>query len=138
MRIMYCHDGTDRSQEALERVVNFFKEVKPEMILVSVAEDVLDASLEDEKITKEYEAERSAALRKAAEWVTHNGLDVDVMVATGEPRAMILKAIEKKSPDIVVVARKERSAMESVFQKSISAYLVKNASCHLFIMGPEK
>ncbi len=136
MKIMYCHDGTDSAQAALERAVNLFKELKPELILVSVAEDVLDASLEDETITKEYEAEKSAALRKAAEWVSNNGLDVDVMVATGEPRKMILKAIEKKSPDIVIVARKERSALESVFQKSISAYLVKNAGCHLFIMGP--
>jgi len=138
MKIMYCHDGSEKSQAALERVVDFFKDVKPEMILVSVVEDILDASLEDEKITRECESERSASLRKAAELVTQKGLDVDVMVATGEPRAMILKAIQKKSPDIVVVARKERSAMESVFQKSISAYLVKNASCHLFIMGPSK
>ncbi len=136
MRIMYCHDGTDRAQDGLERVVNFFKGIKPEMILVSVAEDILDASLEDEKITREYECERSAVLRKAAEWVTENGLDVDVMMATGEPRTMIMKAIEKQSPDIVVIARKEKSAMESVFQKSLSAYLVKNAACHLFIMGP--
>ena len=117
MRIMYCHDGTDSAQKALERVVNFFKGIKPEMILVSVAEDILDASLEDEKITKEYESERSAVLRKSAEWVTENGLDVDVMMATGEPRAMIMKAIEKQMPDIVVIARKEKSAMESVFQK---------------------
>lgn len=136
MKIMFCHDGTDSAEGALERVVNFFKGVKPEMILVSVAEDILDASLEDEKITREYENERSALLRKAAEWVSENGLDVDVLMATGEPRAMILKAIEKKSPDIVVIARKEKSTMESVFQKSLSAYLVKNAGCHLFIMGP--
>ncbi|MFQ5480473.1 MAG: universal stress protein [Thermodesulfobacteriota bacterium] len=136
MKIMFCHDGTDSAEGALERVVNFFKGVKPEMILVSVAEDILDASLEDEKITREYENERSALLRKAAEWVSENGLDVDVLMATGEPRAMIMKAIEKKSPDIVVIARKEKSTMESVFQKSLSAYLVKNAGCHLFIMGP--
>lgn len=136
MRIMYCHDGTDSAQGALERVVNFFKGTKPEMILVSVAEDVLDASLEDERITGEYESERSELLRKSAEWVTEQGLEVDVLLATGDPRKMIVEAIKKKTPDICVVARKEKSAIESVFQKSLSAYLVKNAGCHLFIMGP--
>ncbi len=136
MKIMYCHDGTDRAQAALEKVVNFFKGVKPEMLLVSVAKDIPDASLENARITESYEAERKVILRRAAEWVANQGLDVDVMVATGEPRAMIMKAIEKKSPAIVVVARMKKSEKESVFQKSLSAYLVKNCGAHLFIMGP--
>ena len=136
MKIMYCHDGTESAQASLEEAVNIFKAHKPDMILVTVVEDVLDASLEEEVIFEEYEAEKKAVLRKAAEWVTQQGLEVDVVVAEGEPRKMIIKTIERKSPDIVVVARKEKSALESVFQKSISAYLVKNAGCHLFIMGP--
>lgn len=136
MRIMFCHDGTESALGALKRVVNFFKGIKPEMVLVSVAEEVLDASLEDERITSEYESERSTMLRTAAEWVSGEGLEVDVLMATGDPRKMILEAINKKSPDICVVARKEKSTYESVFQKSLSAYLVKNAGCHLFIMGP--
>ncbi|MFQ5328763.1 MAG: universal stress protein [Thermodesulfobacteriota bacterium] len=136
MKIMYCHDGTESAQQSLERAVGFFKARKPDMILVCVAEDVLDASLVDETITEEYQSEQSGVMRRAAEWVAAQGLDVDVLLATGDPRKMILGAIEKKSPDIVIVARKEKSAMEGVFRKSLSAYLVKNAGCHLFIMGP--
>ena len=135
MRIMYCHDGTEGAQQSLERAINIFKCDKPDVVLVCVAEDVLDASLEDEKITEEYQAEQGAIMRKAAEWVAGNGLEVDVLLATGDPRKMILEAIGKKSPDIVIIARKEKSAMEGVFRKSLSAYLVKNAGCHLFIMG---
>jgi len=136
MKIMYCHDGTESAQQSLEKAIGFFKALKPEVVLVCVAEDVLDASLEDETIANEYEAEQSAVLRKAAEWVAGNGLDVDVMMASGDPRKMIVGAIEKKSPDIVVLARKERSAQEGVFRKSLSAYLIKNVGCDLFIMGP--
>jgi nucleotide-binding universal stress UspA family protein len=136
MRIMYCHDGTEGAQQSLERAINIFKCDKPDVILVCVGEDVLDASMEDEAITDEYHAEQSATMRKAAEWVTGNGLEVDVLLASGDPRKMILEAIGKKSPDIVIIARKEKSAIEGVFRKSLSAYLVKNAACHLFIMGP--
>jgi len=136
MKIMYCHDGTENAQQALDKAIRFFKALKPEVILICVAHDILDASLEDETITNEYQAECSAIMRKAAERVAENGLDVDVMMATGDPRKMILGAIEKKSPDVVVIARKERSAQESVFHKSVSAYLVKNAGCDLLIMGP--
>jgi nucleotide-binding universal stress UspA family protein len=135
MKIMFCHDGTERGQESLERALNVFKCDKPDVILLCVAEDVLDASLEDETITEEYQAEQSAVMRQAAEKVAGAGLEVDVMLATGDPRKMILEAIGKKSPDIVIIARKEKSAMEGVFRKSLSAYLVKNAGCHLFIMG---
>jgi len=136
MRIMYCHNGTESAQRSLESAVGFFKGVKPELILVCVTEDVLDASLEGEAITEEYQAEQSSIMRKAAEWVAAQGLEVSVLLATGDPRKMILEAINKKSPDIVVIARREKSAIEGVFRKSLSAYLVKNAGCHLFIMGP--
>ncbi len=136
MKVMFCYDGSERGERALKVAVDYFKVLKPEMILLTVAEPPLDASMENEEIYKEWQAERRAELRKEAEWVAEHGLEVDVILATGEPRAMILQAIEKKSPDVVVIERKEKSEKESVFQKSISAYLVKNVGCHLFIMGP--
>jgi len=136
MQIMFLHDGSGRGQDALEMAVGYFKVLKPEITLVCVGDDVGDASMEVDAITQEYEQERKDIIRKAAEWVTDNGLEVHVIQAIGDPRKMILEAIKKKSPDIVVVARRSKNAIESVFRKSISAYLVKNASCHLFIMGP--
>ncbi len=136
MKIMFCHDGTERGHEAMERAVNRFESQKPDVILLCVSDDVGDASMELDAITEEYENEHKQVMRRSAAWVTGKGLEVDVMLATGDPRKMIIEAIEKKNPDIVVVARKEKSTMESVFRKSVSAYLVKNAGCDLFIMGP--
>jgi nucleotide-binding universal stress UspA family protein len=138
MKIMFCHDGTDHANVAMTRIVNYFKSQKPEMVLLCISEDVLDASLEDDAITGEYTSELSETLRQSAEWVSGNGLEVNVMMAIGESRQMIMQAIEKKSPDLVVVARREKSSRESVFRRSISAYLVKNAACDLLILGPEK
>jgi nucleotide-binding universal stress UspA family protein len=138
MKIMFCHDGTDHATIAMIRIVNYFKSQKPEMVLLCISEDVLDASQESDAITDEYTSELSETLRQAAEWVSGNGLEVNVMMANGEPRQMIMEAIEKKSPDLVVIARREKSLLESVFRKSISAYLVKNAACDLLILGPVK
>lgn len=137
MKILFCHDGTERGHEALERAVNHFEGRKPDMILLCVSDSVGDASMELDAISEEYEKEHKEVLRRSAGWVTSKGLEVDVMLASGDPRKMITQAIEKKNPDIVVIARREKSTIESVFRKSVSAYLVKNASCHLFIMGPE-
>ncbi len=136
MKIMFCHDGSEKAQKALEKTVEYFKPLKPDMVLMCVAEDVLDASLMDETISDEYKKEHSEVTHGAAEWVAGNGLEVHVMMASGDPRHMIVEAVEKQSPDIVVVARKEKSSMAGVFSKSLSAYLVKNVGCHLLIMGP--
>jgi nucleotide-binding universal stress UspA family protein len=136
MKIMFCHDGSERAQKALEKTVEYFKLLKPDIVLMCVVEDILDASVEDNKIIEEYKQEHSEVIHKAAEWVAANGMEVHVILATGNPRRMIVEAVQKQLPDIVVVARKERSTLESVFFKSISAYLVKNVGCHLMIMGP--
>ena len=136
MKIMFCHDGAERTQKALEKTVEYFKPLKPDMVLMCVAEDVLDTSLEDERITDEYKKEHSDVMHEAAEWVVGNGLEVHVILASGDPRRMIVEAVEKQSPDIVVVARKEKSELAGVFSRSLSAYLVKHVGCHLLIMGP--
>lgn len=138
MKILLCHDGTDHANLAMVRAVNYLKPLKPDVVLLCISEDVLDASLEADAITEEYQSELRKVINQAAEWLSGNGLEVDVMMASGEARQMIIEAIEKKSPDIVVVARREKSLMESVFRKSVSAYLVKNAASDLLILGPQK
>ncbi len=137
MKVMVCYDGSDKSHEALEKAVNYFKALKPEIILLTVTGEVLDASMESEEIFKTLESEQHEVLKKAAEWVAAQGLDVDAMLAEGKPGPMIMNAIEKKSPDIVVVARQTKSKFMQTFLGSVSAYLVRHAPCNLMIMGPD-
>ncbi len=136
MKVMFCHDCSERAQKALEKTVEYFKLLKPDIVLMCVVEDILDTSSEEQRIIEEYRQEHSEVIHKAAEWVAGNGLEVHVILATGNPRRMIVEAVQKQLPDIVVVARKEKSTLASVFHESISAYLVKNVGCHLMIMGP--
>lgn len=137
MKVMVCYDGSDKSHEGLEKAVSYFKALKPEIILLTVADDVLDASMESEDAFNELESERHDVLKKAAEWVAEQGLEVDAMLAEGKPGPMIMSAIDKKTPDIVVVARQTRSKFMQTFLGSVSAYLVRHAPCHLMIMGPD-
>ena len=137
MKVMVCYDGSDTAHEGLERAVGYFKALKPEIILLTVTGEALDASLESEEVFDELEKEQHDVLKKAAEWVTSQGLDVDAMLAEGKPHQMIMDAIDKKSPDVVVVARQTKSKFVQTFLGSVSAYLVRHAPCHLLIMGPE-
>ncbi len=138
MKIMICYDGTKVARKALEDTVEYFKAIKPEIILLTVTREPLDASMEGEEIFEKEKEKYQIRLKKTADWVVDNGLDVDVMMAYGEPRRMIMEAIDNKNPDVVVIARQKKSGLESAFRESMSAHLIKNAGCHLLIMGPAR
>ncbi|MFA7269160.1 MAG: universal stress protein [Sterolibacterium sp.] len=103
MKILVCHDGSEKAQSALERTIALFGQLKPQLILVTVAEEPLDASSHDEDSFEAWRATREEGLRKAAEQVTEHGLDVDAILAIGDPRKMLVEAVRKRKPDILVI-----------------------------------
>lgn len=137
MKILVCYDGSDDAQAALEYAIETFKSQKPEVTLLTVTEGPQDASMVNSAITDEVDHEGHNILKKGAEWVSGHGLDVDAVLAHGESREMIMETITKKNPDLVVVARQRRSDFMRHFLSSVSAYLVRHASCNLLVTGPK-
>lgn len=103
MKILVCHDGSELAQSTLEKTVVMFKWAKPEIIIVTVAEEPADASSYSEEAFEEWRAKRESELREAADWVSEHGIDVDAILAIGEPHKMLVEAVKKKEPDIVVI-----------------------------------
>ena len=134
MKIMVCHDGSERSQEALERTVALFKAQKPEVIIVTVVEEPLDATSMDEESFEKWRSRRDQDLKNAANWVVGQGLDVDAILAVGDPRKMITEAAANKNPDILVVARRGAGLLEKMALGSVSAYLIRHAECPVLVM----
>src|SRR3972149_983556 len=127
MKIMVCHDGSERSQEALERTVALFKAQKPEIILITVVEEPLDATSMDEESFEKWRTRRDQELKNAANWVVKHGLNVAAILAVGDPRKMITEAASNKNPDILVVARRGAGLLEKMALGSVSAHLIRNA-----------
>ena len=134
MKIMVCHDGSERSQEALERTVALFKAQKPEIILITVVEEPLDATSMDEESFEKWRTRRDQELKNAANWVVKHGLNVDAILAVGDPRKMITEAAANKNPDILVVARRGAGLLEKMALGSVSAYLIRHAECSVLVM----
>jgi len=134
MKIMVCHDGSERSQEALERTVALFKAQKPEIILITVVEEPLDATSMDEESFEKWRTRRDQELKNAANWVVKHGLNVDAILAVGDPRKMITEAASNKNPDILVVARRGAGLLEKMALGSVSAYLIRHAECSVLVM----
>ena len=137
MKMLMCHDGSEIAQSALEKSIAMFKCERPEIILVTVAEEPADASSYDEAAFEEWRAEREADLKKAADWVSNQGLDVDAIMAVGDPRKMLVEAIGKKKPDIVVVASRppKGGVRFGNITVSVSDYLIRHITgCPVLVM----
>jgi len=105
MKILICHDGSPLAQSGMEKSIAMFRSEKPEIILVTVVEEPVDASSHDEAAFEELRAKRELDMKSAAQWAVKQGLDVSVVVAVGvgESRKMLVTAIKKKQPDLVVI-----------------------------------
>lgn len=128
MKILFCHDGSGASQSALEKSIEMFKCGKPELILVTVVEEPADASSYDEAAFDALRANREEALKASAGWVVKQGFDVDVLIATGDPRKMLVEIVKEKTPDVVVITSRPpgggvRFGNVSV---SVSDYVIRN------------
>lgn len=131
---MVCHDGSERSQVALEKAIALFSCEKPEIILLTVVEEPADASSHDEEVFEEWRVKREADLKKAAEWVVKQGFDVDAVTAIGDPRKMIVEAANKKNPAVLVVAKRGAGGLEDMVLGSVSAFLIRHAKCPVLII----
>jgi len=137
MKILVCYDGSEAAQSALEKSIEMLKGGKPEIILVTVAEEPADASSYDEAAFQEWRAEREAGVKGAADWVVNQGLDVNVVLAIGDPRKMLVETIKKKMPDLVVIASRppKGGVRFGNITVSISDYLIHHVTdCSVLIM----
>ena len=103
MKILFCHDGSEKAQSALEKCIALFEPMKPKLILVTVVEEPLDASSHVEESFAQWRLQKEDELRQAAERVSKHGLDVDAVLAVGDPRKMLVEATRKKLPDLLVI-----------------------------------
>ena len=137
MKMLICHDGSEIAQSALEKSIAMFGHEKPEIILVTVVEEPADASSYDEATFEDLRAEREASLKKTADWVVKQGLDVDAIMAIGDPRKMLVEAVKKKQPDIVVIASRPPAGGVRFgnITVSVSDYLIHHITgCPVLVM----
>lgn len=133
MKIMVCHDGSENAQKALDQAMELFKATRPEVILVSVVEGAADASMINEEIFDKQREERREQLKQVAERLAGSCCDVDVLLATGDARKMLLEAVNTKKPDILVIGKRGGGVIKEMVLGSVSAYLIRHAHCPVMV-----
>jgi nucleotide-binding universal stress UspA family protein len=137
MKMLICHNGSEIAQSALEKSIAMFKCERPEIILVTVVEEPADASSYDEASFEKLRANREAALKEVADSVVKQNLDVSVVVAIGDPRKMLVEAVKKKKPDVVVIASRppQGGVRFGNITVSVSDYLIHHITdCPVLVM----
>lgn len=133
MKILFCHDGSENAQKALDKTLELFRLAKPEILLLTVVEGAADASMENEVIFEKQRSEGQDFLMRTAKHIIGKGFDVDAILATGDPRKMILEAETNKKPDILVVSKRGGGILEDMVLGSVSAYVVRHAKCAVLV-----
>lgn len=138
MKILVCHDCSESARSALEKCVALFAHLRPQVILVAVIEEALDASSHAEQAFQERQEQMDAQLKQEAQRVSELGFDVNVILAVGDSRKMLMAAIENARPDLVVIAsRPPRGGIRfGNVSVSVSDYLLRHIDdCPVLLMS---
>jgi nucleotide-binding universal stress UspA family protein len=152
MHVMLAYDNSRNARIALSAVKDLLGGLKPTITLISVVEDVGSSTAVADDMFAEQYAEQKAGVEAAAAELAEAGLEAHVLLAEGDARKMILRAIEQRKPDLLVMARHSHKPDPGPFNfitrridalveefdhmtfGSVSAFLARRATCPLLII----
>ncbi len=152
MHVMLAYDNSRNARIALDAVRDLLSALNPTITLISVVEDVGSSTAEADELFSAQYAEQKAGTEAAAADLAAAGFNASVLIAEGDARKMILRAVEERKPDLLVMARhsykpdpgplnfitKRIDALVEEFDHmtfgSVSAFLARRASCPLLII----
>ena len=152
MEIMLAYDNSRNARIALDTVRVMFGPLRPSVTLISVVEEVGSATAGADDLFHEQYASQKAGPEAAAAALVADGMQARVMLAEGDARKMILRAVAERKPDLLVMARhshkpdsgplgfitKRLDALVEEFDHmtfgSTSAFLARRAPCPLLII----
>ncbi len=152
MHVMLAYDNSRNARIALDAVRDLLSALTPKITLISIVEDVGSATAGADELFSAQYAEQKAGTEAAAAELVAAGFTASVLIAEGDARKMILRAIEERKPDLLVMARhshkpdpgplnfitRKLDALVEEFDHmtfgSVSAFLARRASCPLLII----
>lgn len=150
MNIMFAYDNSTNAKQALDKTLKMFACMLPRVTLIAVVDPGAGSSGVNEQSYEEYKFDFSEAVRETAQTLNELGVTTDVIIAEGDPRKMILQAVNDKKPDLLVIARHSEKADSNVIGKtldalveefnfmtfgSVSSFLTRRVTCPVLIQS---
>lgn len=150
--VMLAYDNSRNARISLAAVKSLLGPLRPTITLISVVEDVGSSTDGADDMFREQYLEQKAGVEAAAAELAAAGFETHVLLAEGDARKMILRAVEERKPDLLVMARhshkpdpgplsffaRKLDALVEEFDHmtfgSVSAFLARRAPCPLLII----
>ncbi len=97
MKIMIAYDGSRNARLALVQTITMFRDLKPQLTLVAVAENPRDITSGNEELFQQEVDELKQHLEEALAVCRQEEIAGETMLLEGDARKMLLYAAEKKS-----------------------------------------
>lgn len=150
MKIMIAYDGSRNARLALAQTITMFRDLKPQITLVAVAENPRDITSGNEDFFQQEVDELKQHISEAMEVCRKEQIVAETMLLEGDARKMLLFAAEKKiRPDMLVIARHSHEPdggfiarsltyfvdeLDYMTFGSVSSFLARRVQCPLLIL----
>ncbi len=150
MKIMIAYDGSRNARLALAQTITMFRDLKPRIALVAVAENPRDITSGNEDFFQQEVDELKQHLAEAMEVCENEQIAAETMLLEGDARKMLLFAAEKQiRPDMLVIARHSHEPdggfiarsltyfvdeLDYMTFGSVSSFLARRVQCPLLIL----
>ncbi len=149
MKIMIAYDGSRNAKLALARTITMFGGLKPQLLLVAVAENPRDITENNEALFNDEVDELKGFLAEAQTLCRSENIEAEALLLDGDARKMLLAATEKLRPDLLVIARHSHEPdggfiarsltyfvdeLDYMTFGSVSSFLTRRAQCPLLIL----
>ena len=129
-KILVAYDGGEPAHRALERGADLARAFGAELAVISVTPwgrgRVPIDPWDDAKI-------HAAALRSAAEWLSHRGLAAELLSPAGDPAETIDDVAKAGAFDTIVVGSRGLGPVARFMQGSVSEHIAANATASVVI-----
>ena len=129
-KILLPTDGSKNANKEIETALNIIDKEKGELILLSVASNIITLQLSNEDDISNLNtllsknAEENVANMK--EKINAN-VKISTKVFTGSPAKSIIEVAKEENVDLIVIASSGKSGLDKLFLGSVAENVVKNA-----------
>ena len=121
MDVMLAYDHSRNSRIAISIVKSMFAKEMPEITLISVIEEPGSTSDSGDELFRQQYNEQKAGTEMAAAELAEAGFKTKILVAHGDARKMILRAVEERRPDMLVIVRHSHKPDGNIISRSLDA-----------------
>ena len=136
-KILVGYDDTDPSKRALERAAELAKAFDAKVVVTSVAPLLHGATRSVGPVDpSDSPAMHEEQLKNAAAVLSGEGIEPELIPATGDPAAAIARLADDVDADLVIVGTREPSVVERVMRHSVSREVARRVHRDLLIVHP--